>query len=439
MSHQNHSRPNGYMFVLILVLFTLSASVAGHDYVPGAPQAHPILLKGSTVYTVSDGIKENTDILFVNGRIEQIGRDLTVSGETEIIDITGKSVYPGLIAPYSVIGLVEIGSVLATDDRSETGTINPNVKAHIAYNPDSEIIPSVRANGITTALIVPGGRLICGTSSLLNLDGWTWEDAAEKLDVGLHVRWPGVRARKRWDDDRSLEEIKKQLRENQQVIFEAFDDARTYYLARKADPTIKKDSRWEGMLPVFDKTMPVFIEANDYRQIEQAVQFSRDYGFNMILVGGRDAWMRPDLLIENNIPVIVDWSQGLPSREDEPYDARYSLAAKLSRAGVKICMARAGGAWTRNLPFQTGQAIAFGLPKDKALRAVTLSAAEIFGVDKDLGSIEPGKKATLIVSDGDIFDVLTHKIIYEFIEGKKVDLNNKHKELYEKYKKKHLP
>ncbi|MEZ5358304.1 MAG: amidohydrolase family protein [Candidatus Zixiibacteriota bacterium] len=432
----NRQRIRTALFICAIILFCTSF-IYGHDYVPGAPQSHPVLLKGGTVFTITGGVLENTDILFVDGRIVQIAKNITAPDNTEVIDISGKSVYPGLIAPYTVIGLVEIGEVRATDDRNETGMINPNVKAHIAYNPDSEIIPSVRANGITTALIVPGGRLICGTSSLMNLDGWTWEDAAEKLDIGIHVKWPAAKAHKGWDDERSLEEIKEQLRENRKAIYKAFDDAKTYYLARKADPTIDKDSRWEAMIPVFDKTMPVFIEANDYRQIEQAVQFAKDYEFNMILVGGRDAWMRPELLTDNDIPVIVEWSQRLPSREDEPYDIVYALPGKLNDAGVKFCMARAGGGWTRNLPFQAGQAIAFGLPKDIALRAMTLSAAEILGVDKDLGSIEVGKKATIIVSDGDIFDVLTQNIVFEFIEGKAVDLNNKHKELYEKYKLKH--
>ncbi len=427
-----------YTLLGMITLLVASASLSGHDYIPGEVQSQPIVLKGGTVFTVSGDILEDTDVLFTDGRIVEIGKNIQPASNAEIIDVSGKHVYPGLIAAHTVIGLVEIGSVRATDDRRETGAVNPNVKAHIAYNPDSEIIPSVRANGITTALIVPSGRLIAGTSSLLNLDGWTWEDAAEKLNVGLHVRWPAVKASRGWDDERSIEEIKKQLQENRKYIYQAFDNARSYYLAKTADPDIKVDSRWEAMVPVFDKTMPVFIEANDYRQIEQAIQFSIDYDFRLVIVGGRDAWMRPELLVENNIPVIAAWSQALPAREDEPYDIRYSLAGKLSESGVQFCMAQAGGGWTRNLPFQAGQAIAFGLSKEDALRAITLSVAEIFGVEKDLGSIEVGKKATLIVSDGDIFDVLTHNIVYEFIEGRRVDLNNKHKELYEKYRKKHI-
>ncbi|MCK5127048.1 MAG: amidohydrolase family protein [candidate division Zixibacteria bacterium] len=426
------------IIIYTLLIFMIVSLVQAHDYVPGKIQDHPILLRGGTVYTVSDGIKENSDVLFNDGRIVDIGENIIVPENTEIINVTGKHIYPGLIAAYSYIGLVEIGSVRATNDRREIGTINPNILAHIAYNPDSEIIPSVRSNGITTALIVPGGRLITGTSSLLNLDGWTWEDATEKLNVGMHLIWPAVKAVKGYDDKRSLEEIKKELRENREVLYEAFDDAKVYYLAQQADASIKKDLRWDAMVPVFDKEIPVFIQANDYRQIDQAVQFSKDYDFNMILVGGRDAWMCPELLKDNKIPVIVAWTQALPGREDDGYDLRYSLPARLYEAGVKFCMAQAGGGWSRNLPFQAGQAIAFGLPKEEALRALTLSVAEILDVDQNLGSLEVGKKATIIVSDGDIFDILTHKIIYEFIEGKKVDLNNKHKELYEKYRQKSL-
>ena len=426
-----------YMITLGLA-FILSAAAFGHDYVPGEAQSHPVLLKGGTLYTVTGGIMPNTDLLFDNGRITAIGQDITVPDGTETIDVSGKLVYPGLIAPYTSIGLVEIGEVRATDDRREVGPINPNVKAHLAYNPDSEIIPSVRSNGITTALIVPSGRLLTGTSSLLNLDGWTWEDAAAKLDVGIHLKWPNVKIQTGWWEERSAEEQKKDMEENRRLVYQAFDDARVYYRAKLADPTIKEDIRWEALIPVFEKKMPVFIEADDYRQIEQAVHFAKDYDIRMVLVGGRDSWMRPELLTEKDIPVIVSWVQALPSRQDESYDLVYSLPAKLAEAKVKFCIAKGGGTGVRNLPFQAGQAIAYGLSPENALRSVTLTPAEVFGISNDLGSLEVGKKATIIVSEGDLFDIATHKIVHEFIEGRPVDLNNKHKELWEKYKQKHV-
>lgn len=426
---------------LTIILTFLSTWVSAHDYVPGQKQNNPILLRGGDLYTVSDGVKEQTDLLFENGRITQIGRNLNPPGNTEVIDVTGKWVYPGLIAPYTSIGLIEIGEVRATNDISEVGSTNPDVQAHVAYNPDSEIIPSVRSNGITTALIVPGGGLVTGRSSLINLDGWTVEDAAEKLDVGLHIIWPQAAVIDAWWMEKSLEEQKKEMAENRKKIYQIFDDAQAYCLARQANPNIKVDLRWEAMVPVLTGEQPVFIMANDYRQIEQAVSFAKEYNLTMVLVGGSDAWMLIDLLKENSIPVILKRTQSLPMREDDGYDLAYRLPALMAEAGIKFCLSTAGsdgGSATsvRNLPLQAGQATAFGLSRREALRAVTLSTAEIFGVADDLGSLNVGKKATLVVSEGDILDPLTHNVVLEFIEGRRVDLDNKHKELNRKYRQK---
>lgn len=426
---------------LIIALTFLFAKAAAHDYVPGEEQKNPVMLRGGDLYTVSDGVKEQTDLLFENGRITQIGRNLNPPENAEVIDVTGKRVYPGLIAPYTSIGLIEIGAVRATNDISEIGAINPDVQAHVAYNPDSEIIPSVRSNGITTALIVPGGGLVMGRSSLINLDGWTVEDAAEKLNVGLHIRWPRAAVIDAWWMEKLPEEQKKEMVENRKRIYQIFDDAQAYRLARQTDPNIKVDSRWEAMVSVLAGERPVFIMANDYRQIEQAVSFAREYNLSLILVGGADAWMLIDLLKENSIPVILKRIQSLPMREDEGYDLAYRLPALMAEAGIKFCLSTAGsggGSATsvRNLPLQAGQATAFGLSQREALRAVTLSTAEILGVADDLGSLNVGKKATLVVSEGDVLDPLTHNVVLEFIEGRRVDLDNKHKELNRKYRQK---
>ncbi|MEE9442405.1 MAG: amidohydrolase family protein [candidate division Zixibacteria bacterium] len=427
------------MTIFLVVTVSFYVSVAAHDYVPGEKQSQPILLKGGNLHTISNGLMENTDILFENGRIANIGTNLTLPDNTEIIDVTGKEVYPGIIAPATNIGLTEIGAVRATNDTREIGMINPNVKSRIAYNPDSEIIPSVRAHGITTALIVPGGSVIAGISSLINLDGWTVEDAAEKIDLGLHLNWPGVLSGGgrfgRRQDPGKIRERQIQAREN---IYQMFRDARAYYNARQTDADMKIDERWEAMMPVFSEGMPVFISANDYRQIEQAVSFSKEFGLKMILVGGGDAWMCTDLLKENDVPVITRSAEGRPMRADEAYDMAFTLPAKLAEGGVDFCIGQARGTGTRNLPFQAGRAAGNGLSKEEALRAITLSTAEILGVADDLGSLEVGKKATIVVSEGDIMDMVTQNVVLEFIEGRKVDLNNKHKELYEKYRQKSL-
>ncbi len=421
----------------ILLLILATATVA-HDYVPGVDQDHPILLKGGNLYTVSDGILNGYDLLFENGKISQIGQNIVAPENSEIIDVSGKNVYPGLISANSSIGLIEIGAVDATNDIAEKGKNNADVQSHIAYNPDSEIIPSVRSNGITTALIVPGGRLIKGQSSLINLDGWTKEDAMEKQNVGLHVGCPGMSIISAWWMEKTPEEQKKEHENNIKAIFQLFDEAKIYFDAKKADPAMKIDSRWEAMIPALKKEMPVFIHASDIRQIKLSVALSIKYDLDIIIVGGNEAWKAADLLKENNIPVILNRTQTRPMRQDDAYDQSYTQPKLLLDAGIKFCLSYGSATSERNLPFQAGQAAAFGLTKEEALRSITLSVAEILGVEKELGSLEIGKKATLIVSDGDVLDMLGNNIILEFINGKMVDLNNRHKELYNKYRQKNL-
>lgn len=422
----------------LLCIAALSTGLAANDIVPGAPQANPILLKGGNLYTVTGGVQQGTDLLFDKGRISQIGKGITAPEGAEVVDVTGMNVYPGLIVPSSTIGLIELDEARATNDLAEVGSNNPDVKAMIAYDPDSEIPPTVRSNGITTALIVPNGGLLRGKSVLMNLDGWTWEDMAEKKDVGLHISWPRASIITAWWYDKSAEEQKKENKENLESLYRTFDDVAAYRTAKAANPNQPVDSRLESMLPVLTGEQLVFIHANDFRQIEQAVAFTRNYGLKMVLVGGDEAGQAIDLLKENNIPVILGRVQSLPFREDSPYDQAFTLPGKLIHAGIKTAICGDYGSWrSRIIPFNVGQAIAFGLTPEEGLRSMTLTPAEIFGVEKDLGSLEVGKKATIVVSKGDIFDELGNKVVYEYIGGRKVDLDNKQKELYRKYKDRH--
>jgi imidazolonepropionase-like amidohydrolase len=423
-------------WIMILTILCATTAIA-HYLVPGAKQDHPILLKGGDLYTIKNGVLQQTDLLFDQGRISQIGKNLAVPVGTEVIDVTGKRVYPGLIDAATCLGLVEIGEVRATRDANEVGTITPEVQSHIAYNPDSEIIPTVRANGITTALVAPTGGVISGRSSLINLDGWTKEDATEKFNVGLHVNWPSTSTGWSWSDPRPVEEKKKDYAKKLKTLNEAFEDAKAYYLAKKANPNVKVDERWEAMLPVFSKEQTVFINADDVRQITQAVNFAKIWNIKIVIVNGRDSYKAADLLKTNGIPVVYGRTQGLPMREDEDPDISSRVPKLLADAGVKFCLSSSyANSGSRNLPFQAAQAVAFGLAPDQALSALTLSSAEILGVDKDLGSLEVGKKATIVVSDGDILDPLTNKVVHEFIEGRKVDLNNRGRQLYDKYRQK---
>lgn len=274
-----------------------------------------------------------------------------------------------------------------------------------------------------------------GRSSLLNLDGWTVEEALEQPEIGLHLAWPRVSIGDDWWDERPIEEKKKDQAEERARLRATFDDAKAYFNAKRANPALPADSRWEGFVPLFDGTFKLFVHADDYRQIEEAVAFSREYGFRIVLVGGREAYKAADLLVDNAIPVILGGTQRLPMREDDAYDLGYRVAALTHEAGIPFCISTGGGAsGVRNLPMQAGHAVGFGLPSDIALRSITLSPAEILGVDRDLGSLEIGKKATLIVSKGDILDPLTAGVQLMFINGRPVDLSSKHTELYEKYR-----
>jgi len=421
------------------VLATLAQGVPAHDQVPGKAQHRPVLLRGGDLYTVSGGILPATDLLFERGGITRIGTDLVAPEGAEIIDVSGSRVYPGIIAPQSTLGLIEIGAVRATNDRAEVGSVTPEAAAHIAYNPDSELIPTVRSHGITTAQITPTGSLLRGRSFLTQLDGWTKEDSAVRLVDAVQVRWPSSTFRVGWWVEVSREEQREAMVEQRRRLRRAFEQARAYFVAREAaEPDQKTDLRWEAMLPLFRGELPVFIEANDYRQIADAVEFAREFGVRMVLVGGKESYKLTAVLKENDIPVIVGTTSTLPTRRDDAYDIAFRLPAMLHEAGVRFCIAQiTWGAWdVRNLPFQAGQAVAHGLPADVALRSITLSTAEILGIDEDQGSLEVGKEATLFVSGGDVMDPSGQQVTTMFIRGRRVDLDNRHKELYRKYRQK---
>jgi imidazolonepropionase-like amidohydrolase len=415
----------------------LSVETPAHNIVPGKKQTAPVLLKGGNLYTVSHGVLRATDLLFENGRITNIAANIAPPSGAQVVDVTGMNVYPGIIAANTTLGLIELDAARATNDMAEVGPNNPDVAAHIAYNPDSEVLPTIRSLGITTALVVPQGWLMLGRSCLMNLDGWTKEDAAEKMIVGLHLNWPQAAVISAWWMETTPEQQKKQMEEGRKRLIDIFEAARAYSVAKKANPAIKIDSRWEAMLPVFTGELPVFIAAGDYRQIEQAVSFAREQKIRMILVGGADARKATKLLKENNIPVVLGPTNGMPFRRDDDYSQAYRLAAQMEEAGIKWCMSPGGAGWnSRNLPFYAGFATAFGLSKEAALRAITLSPAEILGVESAIGSLDVGKKATLVVSKGDILDEITAGVTNMWITGREINLDNKQTQLYRKYSQK---
>lgn len=410
---------------------------------PAGPQAYPIALTGGTVHTVSGGVLEGATVLFESGVITGIGNDLALPENTRIIDITGKHVYPGLIAAPTTLGLTEIGSVRATQDNMEIGDVTPSVRAVSAINPDSEYFPVGRANGVLTALTMPSGGLIAGLSGLIALDGWTTEDMTLDATVGLHVRWPSYRVLD-FPGAVSREEQIKARRESQTRLRDAFREARAYMIAKEAErgggPFHPSDLGWESMIPVLKKELPVFVHATEEQQIQAAIDWALAEDLRIVLVGGADVWRVADRLKEHEIPVIIGGVHYLPVRRWEAYDTPFTNALKLYEAGVEFCIGErrvwlegGGGSNVRNLPYHAATAAAYGLPKEEALKSVTLYPARILGVEDRLGALETGKDATLIVTDGDPLEIMT-RVERAFIQGRPVDLSSKHTDLYDKYR-----
>lgn len=419
-----------------LTALTLCSAAIAHDQIPAPVQQAPVLLKGGDLYTVSDGIKPKTDLLFSGGVITEIGENLPVPDGARLIDVSGKRIYPGLIAPGTTLGLIEIGAVRATNDLSEVGSVTPEAATHIAYHTESELIPTIRSNGIAIAQIIPGGGLLPGQSSVMQLDAWTKEDAAIRLIDGVWLNWPSVRINTAWWESRTPDEQRADMAKSRDELRSVFRDARAYHQARTANPATREDLRWEAMRPLFTRELPLYVRAADYRQITEAVAFAQEQQLRMILVGGNEADLAADLLKENTIPVILTEVTSMPYRQDNSFDSPFSLAARLQALGLNYCLARFDSWDVRNLPFLAGYAAAFGLTQDQALRAVTLSSAEILGIAERYGSLAVGKSATIAVSSGDILDMQTSKISHLFIDGRSVDLDNRHKELYRKYQQK---
>ncbi|MGH8003179.1 MAG: amidohydrolase family protein, partial [Limisphaerales bacterium] len=410
--------------------FFVAAALWGFDQRPAPPQSHPVALVGGTVHTITSGELAGVTVLFDKGKILAIGRNVTMPAGAEVIDISGRHIYPGLFDGYSNLGLTEIGAVRATNDITEAGRINPNARAEVAVNPESELIPVTRANGVTTALTVPEGGILSGTAAIINLDGWTWEEMTLAAPVALIVNWPSMTIQRAWWVTETEEEQKKNRERNLKELTQAFKDARAYWTAKKAavqkGKSIPTDMRWEAMVPVFEGKLLALVMANNLQQIQAAVAWAEEENIKIIIGGGYDSWRAAELLKAKNIPVLAGGILRTPVRRYEDYDMPFTLPAKLHAAGVKFAITGDGGASNeRNLPYHAAMAAAYGLPKDAALKAITLFPAEIFGVADRMGSLDVGKDATLIVTTGDPLEI-TSNVEMEFIQGKKVDLTSRH-------------
>lgn len=413
-----------------------TSATQAHDQVPGAKQQQPIVLQGGTLHTVTQGTLVDTDLVFSDGKITAIGTDVAIPDNAEVVDISGQHVYPGVIAMDTTLGLNEIEAVRATRDAREVGEVTPEVAGHIAFNADSEVIPTVRYHGITHAQVVPEGSLVNGQSSLMQLDGWNYQDSLVAAEVGVHVSWPRTYVVDTWWERRSPAEQREANAKALKRLKRVFADAKAYYDAKQADLNMLVDQRWEAMLGLFDGSKKLFVHAEDKRQIEQALDLTQEYGFDLVLMGARDAWRIAERLAETQTPVVFGSPFGLPARDDEGYDQAFATPARLAEAGVNFAISYPGYWDVRNLPFAAGQSVAFGLDVEQALKAITLKPAEFLGVADQLGSLEVGKNATFSVSKGDLLDPMGQDLTHLFISGRAVELESRHTELYEKYQQK---
>ena len=407
-----------------------------------AARAEVIAFTGGTVHPVSGPAIPNGTVIVDGARILAVGAGLPVPAGARVVDCTGQHVTPGLVHANTALGLIEISTVSGSDDTQETGNINPNQRAEIMYNPDSDFIPVARLNGITTALVVPGGGAVRGTSALMKLDGWTMEDIAVKAPVALHVQWPNMSPVRAFWETRSEEEQAKAREAAVQAITDAFEEARAYDRARAAEgvngvPRHDRDARLDAMRKAVRGEMPVVFHADALQQIRAVLRFCDQQKLkNVILLGGYDAWRVADELKSRDIPVIVAGVLALPNRPYEAYDEAFTVPARLHAAGVRFCIADEGGgggaANARNLPQHAAMAAAFGLDRDEALRSVTLNAARILGVADRVGSLEPGKLADLRITDGDPLEVTT-RCVQTVVQGRLVPMESRQTRLFEKY------
>lgn len=424
--------------LIISCLLQVSAQVVP---VVAPAQKKPVILSGGTIHTGTGEVIENGLVAFTSGKITFVGKSadfLADKSRSEIIDVTGKHVYPGLIFPNTSLGLTEIGSgVDVADDEREIGDLNPNVRAIAAYNTDSHVLPVIRSNGILLAQIVPTGTLLPGTSSIVQLDAWNWKDAAYKIDNGIQLGWPGKSAaggRGGGGYPQAATAGTSSYDRNVEALEKIFTDAVAYAAIEKpADVNL----RLEALRGLFDGSKILFISSAEPKGIISSVTFAKRHGVKKIVLAGADetAWAVKEFLKENNIPVLLDNPQSLPRYDYSDIRMPFKLAAMFKKEGILVGLTYSKQAYG-NLPFVAGQTVPYGLTKEEALQTVTLNTAKILGIDDMTGSIETGKDANIVVSTGDILDMATNNVELAFITGRSIDLDNKHKMLYRRFKSK---
>ncbi len=428
---------NNIQTYILLCVFVFLYGISNAQQTPADKQTEAIAFVGATAHLGNGKIIKNSIIAFENGKLT-IVTDATHKSEIKtikkVVDVTGKHVYPGFILPNSTLGLGEIDAVRATRDQDEIGEMIPHIRSLIAYNTESKIVESMRPNGVLLAQITPRGGTISGTSSVVQLDAWNWEDAVLKIDDGIHLTWPDYFKRGKW----WLGEPKgftpdKEYSKKVAKIKTFLESAKAYQLGAKTIRNIP----FEATLGLFDGSKKLYINANATRQIIDAILFAKKMKIkHVVLVGGYHSNNTIDLLKEHNIPVLIRRTHSLPFSDDDDYDLPYKLPKILTNNGILVGLENSGQMErmnSRNLPFYAGQVAGQGLDKEKALQLITENTAKILGIDDKYGTLEIGKSATLFISEGDALDMRTNKLIHAFIDGRAISLETHQTKLYKRY------
>lgn len=425
---------------ILLLIFTIAINTQAQQ-IPAKKQLKSVLISNATAHLGNGKVIENAVIGFKNGKIELIA-DATLiridmSAYEIIIDAAGKHVYPGFIAPNSTLGLVEIDAVKSSDDEQVIGSFNPHVKSIIAYNAESKVIETVRPNGVLMAEVVPRGGRISGTSSVVQLDAWSWQDAVIKENSGIHLNFPSTFKRSGWWAEPGVIESNKDYIKQTDEVSSFLSNSKSYL----GDISKERNLAFESTKGLFDGTQTLFIHANEEKQIIDAVQLSLNKGIKkIVIVGGYEAYKTTDLLQKNNISVLIRRVHDMPENDDHDIDLPFKMAKILTDKGILVGLENSGDMErmnTRNLPFLAGTCAAYGLDKEQALQLITSNTAKILGIDSFCGTLEQGKYATLFISEGDALDMRTNKLTQAFIQGREINLETHQSKLEKKYKEKY--
>lgn len=428
---------NKRILALFLAMAASASAFAQANISPAKAQTKKVILLGAVIHVGNGQVIPNGYMTFEKGKITGVG-DATVVKlaitDADVIDGNGKHVYPGFIAPVNTLGLVEYESVKATLDFQEIGNLNPHIRSLVAYNTDSKVPATLRSNGVLMAQIRPSGGAISGSSSIVQLDAWNWEDAAIKTDDGMHVNWPAApRGRGGFGGGRPGFSAESLAERTQNAILELtsfFTEAKAY---NEGDKPAETNTRMAAMSKLFKGQQKLYISANTQKDIVAAVNFAKKFNITPVIIGGSDAYLVTDFLKQNNVPVIINQPHSLPNSVDDDVNMPYKNAAILYNAGVTVAVSINDFWQQRNLPFMAGTVATWGLDKEKALQTITLNTAKILGIDKTVGSLEVGKDATFFISTGDALDMKTNKIEKAFIQGRDINLDNLHKQLDKKF------